>query len=406
MPTSQVVYLPAERRDTLGSDIGRLLGAAVGSQMIAEAQKRRQQEQQQFVEGVRQAPNRSAAFEVVSNYSSKFKSPQDYTTALRMVDEFHPASMETPTPLTAYSPETGEPTTVFPTRKEMADPNYWRQSGVSLTKPTMEDFYMPVENIDAGKGDTEPVYQQVGKLPVGKRPPGALTKDEITLAQSARKEARAARGEERKDRAQQLAEERMAIATRRLELAEQKTQATLDRVGAALGDKDAQHGQSTVQAAIRLTAISMNAKQLPDGTWDFAGDVNRAEQFTKMVEYINTRVDANPKMLKSPTAASRLFTEARRSVLGSEEKKPEENKPTPASSKPGIISRLLGKGGEEKKQVPQPKMSKEERDTTVESARAAAERVRNSGMSTSEKKDAMREIRNRLEKAGLGDVVL
>src|SRR6266446_4546862 len=125
-----VIYLPSQRRETLGGDIGGLIGAAIGSSMMQEQRRQKLEEQQQFVSAVQKAPDRAAAMEVVSNYSGKFRTPQDYTTALRMVDEFHPASMETPTPITAYSPTTGEPTTVFPNRREMVNPKWWEGKGV------------------------------------------------------------------------------------------------------------------------------------------------------------------------------------------------------------------------------------------------------------------------------------
>src|SRR5258708_35893158 len=232
---SQVVYVPHERRETLGSDIGGLVGAMIGSAMMANARQQRLDEQRLFIDGLKNAPDRASAMEVLSNTSSKFKTPQDFTMALKLVDEFHPASLETPTPVTAYSPDTGEPTTVFPNRRQMADPKYWKGSGVTLTKPDMADFYQPIAGDVGERGEQN--YQHVGKLPVGKRPEGAGTLPELPESRHGRTEA--------------LANERLRIAESRLARAAKEGT-----------------GQSTVKAAVTLSATALNAKALPDGSWD------------------------------------------------------------------------------------------------------------------------------------------
>ena len=47
---SQVVYVPSERRETLGSDIGGLVGAVIGSAMLANARQQQLDQQRLFID--------------------------------------------------------------------------------------------------------------------------------------------------------------------------------------------------------------------------------------------------------------------------------------------------------------------------------------------------------------------
>lgn len=325
------VYIPEDKRL-------EQLGGALGVYAALEMAKRRRQEQQvkikQFMDAVQAAPSRAAAFEVVSNYSSQFRKPEDYSQAFQIVDRLKPLSAEEIHPVTMYNQETGEPSTIGMTRDRLAresDPQAMGTMfpGMSLTKPSLENFYMP--------GSVEGDIKFVGKLPIDKRPQGSMTLQEISQQNVMRREGRAekeaAARDERFDRRMAQQDENQAMAERRL-------QATLGRIGQSLGERDARRADQTVKEATRLTAVMSNAKVLPDGSFGF-DDRNMAELYRKQIDYITATVEANPKILNSPTAAQRLASEARRVVVGTE--RPADDTPVQAEKKGGLISRMFGR---------------------------------------------------------------
>jgi hypothetical protein len=381
-----VVYLPSERRETLGSDIGGLLGAFIGASIRDKAQKQQQQEAMQFVEGMRAAPDRAAAMEVISNHTAKFRTPQDYTQAFRLLDEFHPASMETPTPTTAYDPNTGAQTTVFPNRRQMVDKKYWQQQGVTLTKPEMDDFYAPVPS-DTKDPNAPPVFQHLGRAPVDKRPEGGLTLKEIELGAKSRTEERQIAAGERADRRLADSEKRMSTA--------------ISGISARLGETEGVHAQNTMKAIRNNAALILNAKPLPDGSFDFGGDENKKKQFVDIMDYVSTRVESNPKVLKTPTAVERLTSEAIKATTPKTLKEPDKAaapEPKPKGGVSALYDRIMG---DKKLDAATPSMSAEERTASVSAAKAAADRVRNSGLSVQEKSEKLKEIRKRLTDAGI-----
>ena len=413
MPQVQPIYLPSQRRETLGSDIGGLLGAAVGASFVMKEREKDKEEKTAFMEGIRKAPSRAAAFEVVSNYTSKMRTPQDYTTALRLVDEMHPASLDTPTPMPAYD-DMGKKTTVFPTRKDMGDPNFWKKSGVTLTEPDMVEFFQPVPALSTTDPNADPkarpMYEQVGKLPINKRPSGAMTKDEISLAHRDEADIRAERAAERADVRLGQSEQRMLDAQKR-------TEGVMARLADNMADKDIKSGQNASLAFTRLAAVSLNGRILPDGTFDFAGDVSKVDQFTKMVDYWNTRIEANPNLLKSPTTVTKLFTEARRAVIPVEEK---SKKAPKGESDGGLVSGVkdwwkkttappgeetTGKKSEVKGKSASRGMNPEDVQASVRSAKDAAARVRESALSVTEKTKLLNTIRKRLKDAGISEEI-
>ena len=415
MPQVQPIYLPTERRKTFASDLGGLLGLAVEYNLKKKEKEEHMAEVQQFTEAVRKAPDRAAAFEVVSNYTGKMKTPSDYTTALKLVDEMHPASMETPTPMPAYD-EMGNKTTIFPSRKQMTDPNFWTSSGVTLTEPNMLEFFQPVPSQSAGQPGADPnappVFQSVGKLPFNKRPEGALTKDEIGLARQDKADIRADAAASRADAAAERADIRLSQSTQRMEDAQKRTESVLARMAENMKDKDVRAGQSASAAFTRLAAISLNGRVLPDGTFDFAGDVDKADQFVKMVEHWNTRIEANPKLLDSPTVVTRIFSEARRTVVPKDEVKPVE---PPKKESKGLKDRVTDwwdrttappkKPEGKKEDAKKPTMSSADKQASVKSAKEAAERVRKSAASNEDKRKLLDTIRKRLKDAGINEEI-
>lgn len=395
-----VVYLPAERRQTLGSDVGGLLGATIVAGLHQKAQQQQQQQVVQFMDGIRKAPDRAAAFEVMNNYAPRFKTPQDYAQALKMVDEVHPISESTPTPITGYSPDTGEPTTVFATRRDMLNPDFFKGKGVTLTKPDMSDFYQPVVNPESPDDTT---FQHVGKLPVGRRPSGALTPQEIDMTLKQRADQRAGKRDERADDAAALSERRFAQS-------EERFSRTMGNMATLIGEKDAQRGQATMHSVRSTFALVLGAKALPDGSFDFGGDENKKKQYTDLMDYVAGKVEANPKILKSATAVERLSTEALRTVTP----KTVEDPPPAAAPKPkekGAISRMVDKGsevvdkmlGKKPKDAAPVKLSPEDTKASVENAKTAAARIRASGDTADNKNAKLKIIRERLKAAGINE---
>lgn len=387
---SDVIYLPAERRETLGSDIGGLLGAYIGQQMQLENQRRLMQQQQMFLEGIRRSPSRAAAFETISNFSPMFKSPKDYASAFEMVDKMHPISEDTPTQVTAYKPDTGEPTTVFATRKDLQNPDaFFGSRGLSLTKPDLSDFYKPVE----GSTADNPQYQRLGKLPTAQRPEGAVTLSELELLRKDAADKRAERRDVRQEEAGNRAQQALTAALDR-------SNRTAADMSARMSETEAQHAQRTMGSVRSLLALTMNAKQLPDGSFSFGDDINKQETFIKRLDYITAKVDANPSILKKPTAVEALVSDASRSVGAEKVQQPE-----PPPKKKGLFERVFSSGGDNKEvKKPEPTMSAADQKASLENAKAAAARVRNSAtMNLQQKKDALATIRKTLKDNGIRD---
>lgn len=321
---ANVVYLPSERQQTFAGDLGGALGKMLGAEMTRRQQQEQNKKVQAFTEAIRTAPDRAAAMEIVSNYSAQFTSPQDFARAFQIVDEMKPVSAETVQPVTMYDPD-GSPRTVGMTNEQFkreTDPNAMgtRFPGMSMTKPDLTEFYTLGEK----PGD----FKSLGKMPTNKRPEGAYTKDELALAAQTRRETRQAEEDARREARH---DDRMAIAERNQLLAEQRLQRTLAGIGDRLGDRELNQSNSVVREATRLTAVMLNAKVLPDGSFGF-DESNRAEQYRQHLDYINGKIAADPSILKKPGAASLLASEARKAIMGTEKPKDETLPPKPKES--------------------------------------------------------------------------
>jgi hypothetical protein len=318
MNMSQVIYLPSERSQTLGGDIGGLLGAVIGSSMREKARKQQQEEAMQFMEALRKAPNRAAGMEVISNYHPKFKTPQDFAQSFKMLDEFHPVSMETPSPIPAWDAATGEKSTVFANRRQMVDPNFWKGQGKTLTEVQMDNFYMPDPNAKPG---AEPQPTHLGRFPISRRaelPPTAMTDKEWAMAQAGRKDVRAEKADVRAEEGLRLRDEAGQRAQESLNASQERQARMMAGIAARLGESEGVHAQKVVRDTTNYMAMVLGAKMLGD-TFDFTdtkdGD-NKRKILTDMTTAVTTRIDANPKILKDASAVNKLGNEALKAYAG------------------------------------------------------------------------------------------
>jgi len=135
------------------------------------------------------------------------------------------------------------------------------------------------------------------------------------------------------------------------------------KVGEAVSDKDLTKGRGLLNDAARLTATSLNARILPDGSFGF-DDENKAKLFNERLSFMNNLVEQDPSILKKANGGITLHSRAV-AALPSSGDKPKEEAPKPAPKKPGGISALFGKGDE----TPKPAVGKPDTSgPTVEKA--------------------------------------
>ncbi len=380
---SQVIYLPKERSETLGSDFGGLLGAAIGSTLQERARKQQQEEAMQFMEALRKAPDRASGMEVISNYHPKFRTPQDFAQSFKMLDEFHPISMETPTPLPVWDSTTGEKSTMFIPKGKFGDPkfpDFLKSQGKTLTEVQRDDFYSP-------EG------QHIGKLPITQRPLGAVTLPELSLAKSGRAEENTAE----RLRLSQEAGDRSAQA---LTASQERQGRVMEGIAARMGETEGVHAQATMKSVRGNIAMVMGAKPLGD-TFDFAGmenEENKRKQFVEMGDWVAARIDANPKLLKDPAAVEKLTSQAFKAIAPKtvgEKKAP----PVVPTEKGWAAKKWDSIMGESK--PPVETLSPAERTSSLAAAKDTAAKIRDSDLSQLEKKKRLDIIRSRLRAAGI-----
>jgi len=276
-----------------GAGIGTALLNALGMQTREQKAK----EVQKFITEVQASGGRDKAMEVVRNYSSKFRNPQDLSVAFGVVDQHWPVPSKELKELEVFDEEEGTSSKRFVPSSHataMNDPAVVRQlfgDRATLTKPDVRDFYTP--------GTKEGDIRYLGKLPAAKRPEGAMTLQEITEGHKVRAEAQATT---RHDFAVKRHEEWLDLAERRFE-------ELMTRGGEKPAERDLTRGRALLNDASRLTATSLNARILPDGSFGF-DDKDKSALFSQRLEFISRLVEQDPSILKKPNAALELHSAA------------------------------------------------------------------------------------------------
>lgn len=174
----QVIYLP--HTPSFGETLGS--GVSQGMSKFADVELKRQQEQRDTEANMRalnmmkQAGSRERALEVLSTPGLvPFKNAEEIAHAMRYVDVIYPKADESLTEVGGYGP-TGEAVKGYAPKNKLMD----QQSilgvlppGSSLTKPDLEDFYLPAS------GDKPPTH--LGRRPRSDQQPGEYTKAELEM---------------------------------------------------------------------------------------------------------------------------------------------------------------------------------------------------------------------------------
>ncbi|MCI0418696.1 MAG: hypothetical protein L0312_05655 [Acidobacteria bacterium] len=352
-------------------------GSAILNTFTTQDRRRKQEEVAKFFADIQAAGSRERALDVVKNYSNKFESPQDFTTAFRSVDEFYPEASKELRQIVVYDEDTGEATPRFVPSSEavsLESPEVVKQRfgpKATLTKPDLETFYSPE--------DEQGRVRILGKLPVSRRPEGAVTLPELTESRRVREEARR--------------EERDRFSREKFEawfgLAEQRWASALGKLGETAGDKELQRGRALLNDATRLTALSLNAKMLPDGSFSFDDD-NRTKLFNDRLRFMQESIQMDPGVLRRPTGGLELHTKASKALPLTSEI-PQPPPPALAPKEPGIISKLFGKKeGEPTK----PPAKKAEGDAAAQIKAKAAEINARTDITPEQKKAVLDKLRS------------
>jgi hypothetical protein len=309
--------------------------------LMGHDQQQKQQQIAKFYSDVEAAGSRERALDVVKNYSGQFGSPSDFNTAFQAVDKFYPQGSKEVKQVTVYDAKKGTPTTAFIPSSDVPSLNdpkeVQRRFGpdATLTKPDLETFY--------SQPDAKGNVQVLGKMPVSQRPQGAVTLPELTAA-------RQARGEEASQKRFQLSQDKFNAW---FGLAEKRWASALEKLGGTASSKELSTGRSLLNDATKLTALSLNGKVLPDGTFSFDDD-NRVKLFNKRLRYMQNMIEQNPGILKRATGGLELHTSASKALpLTSETPQPPA---PPAKPKPeGLLTKaykyVTGEGDVQKKPV-------------------------------------------------------
>ena len=302
-----------------------------------QRQRESAEEMSKFVTEVQASGNRSRALEVVKNRSTRFQSPKEFADAFRIVDEFYPEASKEIKTITHFDEVTGQPTTGFVPSGEierLSDPAEVKRRfgpGATLTKPDLETFYSPPDE----KGRVE----VLGRFPISQRPRGAITLPELT-------EARRVRTETARDRREATQGEQFEA---RMDLSERRLDATLSQLGSPATDRDRQFARGTLEKASRMTAMSMNANILPDGSFAF-DETDKAKLFNDRTSFMLELSRQEPDILLKPNGFVELHSRANK-ALPVPEPKPLE---PPPRREPGLAQRLRNKltGKEEESAKP------------------------------------------------------
>lgn len=338
-------YETGARQEQVQPASGSGLGTAILNALGMQSQKQRQEEVNKFFTEIQAAGSRERALEVVKNYSSKFQNTRDITTAFGAVNEFYPESSKEIKGITVYDEDTGEATPRFIPSHQVGilenPEEVKRRYGpkATLTKPDLETFYSQPD--EAGR------VQILGKLPVSRRPEGAVTLPELTAA-------RTARAEEAREKRDQFSKEKFEAW---FGLAETRWATALEKLGETASDRSLQQGRSLLNDFARLTAMSLNGKVLSDGSYSFDDD-NRAKLFNERLRFGLEAVQLEPGILKRGQGGLELHARASKAMPLVSETKPPETPAPPKPKKPGLISGLLG-GGEKEPAKPAAKSAAE-----------------------------------------------
>jgi len=83
----------------------------------------------------------------------------------------------------------------------------------------------------------------------------------------------------------------------------------MTRGGEKPAERDLTRGRALLNDASRLTATSLNARILPDGSFGF-DDKDKSALFSQRLEFISRLVEQDPSILKKPNAALELHSAA------------------------------------------------------------------------------------------------
>lgn len=324
IPATEELQQPWPDRSTI---LDRIMGD--------EYRRKRLEEQgvsvEKFIDSVQQAGNRDKAMEVLRNYSKYFSNPRDYEIAFKTIDEHWPMSTREMRELKVYDEKTGEESARYwPAARitEINDPARVKAlfgENATLTKPDIKEFYQ----LGAKPGE----MKYVGKLPASQRPEGALTLQEISEAHKARTEGR----QKERDRVTQ------ARFEAHLDLSERRFLAMLERMGEPAGDRERNQIRQIMNDAARLTATSLNAKMLPDGSFGF-DDENKTKMFNERLNFMQNLIAEDPGILKRPGAQIELHNKAVKAFPTAREDpaRPPEPAPAPKPKSKGLLDRMFG----------------------------------------------------------------
>lgn len=328
-----VIY-EQERQDSPASAVGGIVGALLGRQIRDDERKQRAEKSNKFMTDIQGAGSRARALDILSNYSNQFENVNDYNVAFKVVDQFWPAPTREVRDVTVYDKLSGAETRHFVPGAELpalSNPEELaRRFGpnATLTRPDIREFYT---------GDQGEI-SYAGRRPVDQRQPGEFTLPEL---QERNRQRQFERSEQRDQFSRERYEGWMSLAERRFA-------AAMQGIGNALGAREMSAGRAALNDATRLTATSLNARLLPDGSFGF-DDENKAKLFNDRLTYMQNLIDQDPTILLKPGGSLHLHSAANKAFPSAR-----ENPPAPApAAKPkaggklsALIDGVLGRDGQ------------------------------------------------------------
>lgn len=302
-----------------------------------QSQRQRQENAAKFMTEIDAAGSRDKALEVVKNWSGRFTAPSDYALAFRTIDERYPEASKEVRQVNLYDVESGDVTPQFVRSDEvvkLSDPEYVKKRfgpQFTLTKPDLETFY--------SAPDEKGRVQVLGKMPVSKRPEGAVTLPELTEARRSQEEARRNREEGA----------RQARFEAWLDLAERRWIDAIGKLGGSQTDQALQRGRQLLNDAAKMSVLELGGKVLPDGTFVF-DDSNRAALHNQRLNAMANIAETDPSILSKATGGIELHTRAAK-MFPSPAETPRPV-PTPTPKKPGLLSEMFGGGTPAAKPAP------------------------------------------------------
>lgn len=309
-----VINLPTQDRETTASHIGNAIGKVLAHRFNEQERQENAKQAQAFIEAVRTAPDRAAGLEVIGKFAPLFRDPNDVAFAYRTLDEAHPQSGEQSQVVTTYDAEGN----AFPRAIRNKDlPRINTPEGAAellggegrtLTKPDVRDWYTV-------GSDGSPVFAGKG----ASRPEGGKTLQEIQLEQQGRAETfRVTEAAKRDARA----DERQDLAERRFLASQERMAQMLARIGANQGEASVGRMQRTAQSAMTTLATTMGGRGLEDGTFVFTTE-NQKKLFYDRVAWMQNMIEADPRILQTPTAVMQLVTGSARALPGTDTAEPD-----------------------------------------------------------------------------------